>query len=277
VLVIPDTEEVLFVTDAMTTGSAPIEGGNLYFEEAGSGPALVFIHGFSLDSRMWDDQFDYFSDKFRVIRYDLRGFGKSAEVGTETYSHVEDLQRLLKYLKVEKASVVGHSMGGRVAVDFAISYPEMTSSLVPVDSILHGFRFKTWDTGYVWHEGATSGPAAAIAKWLQDPLFAPAQKKKNVALRLNQIVQEYSGWHFVNPNPWRALMPATIDQLHKIAVPTLVLVGEEDLDDFHTIASILEERIPGAKKKSIVGAGHMSNMEKPVVFNQLIREFLQPR
>ncbi len=258
----------------MITGFAPIEGGQLYYEEVGSGPTLVFIHGFSLDLRMWDDQFDLFSDKFRVIRYDLRGFGKSSEVGRESYSHLEDLESLLKYLKIEKASLIGLSMGGRVAVDFAINYPEMTSSIVPVDSILHGFGFKKWDTSAVWIKGAQSGPEAAKAMWLEDPLFAPAQRKKAVAARLNQIVQDYSGWHFVNPNPWRSLAPATIQQLHKIACPTLVIVGEEDLDDFHEIASVLEERIPGAKKEMLPAAGHMSNMENPEAFNQILREFL---
>jgi pimeloyl-ACP methyl ester carboxylesterase len=122
------------------TGFAELNGTRLYYEVAGSGAALAFVHGFSLDTRMWDDQFEAFAERYRVVRYDARGFGKSALPGSEKYMHAADLKALLEQLGIDRASVVGLSMGGGIAIDFALTYPEATRALVLVDSTLGGFR-----------------------------------------------------------------------------------------------------------------------------------------
>ncbi len=124
------------------SGYAEINGTRLYYETAGAGHPLVLIHGYTLDSRMWDDQFDTLSQKYRVIRYDLRGFGKSACPSPgQKYCHTEDLKALLGYLKISKAYVLGLSMGGGIAVEFTLEHPEMAQALILVDSILGGFSY----------------------------------------------------------------------------------------------------------------------------------------
>ena len=121
-------------------GQVPVNGGKLYYEITGQGHALVLIHGGQLDRRMWDDQFRFFGSKYKVIRYDVRGFGNSP-AAAEPYSDKEDLAALLKFLKVEKAYIAGLSLGGRIAIDFAIAHPEMVDALVLAGPGLSGFSF----------------------------------------------------------------------------------------------------------------------------------------
>src|SRR5574341_1505455 len=98
-------------------GIVEVNGTKLYYEMRGEGQPLVFIHGGGFDRRMWDDQFEPFSKQFKVIRYDVRGYGKSA-MPTRPYSDVDDLHQLLNTLRVKKTHLVGLCMGSRIAVEF---------------------------------------------------------------------------------------------------------------------------------------------------------------
>jgi pimeloyl-ACP methyl ester carboxylesterase len=257
-------------------GFADVNGTRLYYEVAGSGHPLVLIHGFSLDTRMWDDQVEVLAPHYQVVRYDLRGFGQSARPTTEPYSHPDDLCALMLHLGLDHAFILGLSLGGAVAVDFAVTYPEMTDALIPVDAALIG--------GYEWVEGRPSagmrrqaqhaGLESAKAVWLHHPLFAPAREQPKVSARLKRIVDDYSGWHFINDDPARVLDPPAIDRLNTLTMPTLVILGERDLRDFHRIADILTAQIVGARKVVIADVGHMSNMEHPEVFNDIVLGFL---
>ena len=258
------------------TGFADVNDTRLYYEIAGSGHPLVLIHGFTLDTRMWDDQFDVFAAHYQVIRYDLRGYGKSALPTAEPYSHPDDLRALMTHLGIDHAYILGLSLGGAVAVDFAVTYPDATDAFIPVDAALIG--------GYEWVEGRLSlavrteaqraGLQEAKTFWLNHPLFAPAQAKPNVAARLAQMVEDYSGWHLVNDDPVRLPEPPAIERLNTLSMPTLVVVGERDVLDFHRIADIMTERISGAKKVVMPGVGHMANMEDPERFNDIVLGFL---
>ena len=105
-------------------------------------------------------------------------------------------------------------------------------------------------------------------------LFAPARAQAEVGVRLKQMVDDYSGWHFVNQNPERAVSPPALGRLGAIRSPTLVLVGERDLPDFHRMSERLERDIPGARRASVAGAGHMANMEAPEAVNKALGGFL---
>ena len=256
---------------------AEVNGTRLYYEIAGSGDALVFLHGFSLDRRMWDDQFAAFAEHYRVLRYDLRGFGKSDVPSEQSYGHEVDLKHLLEYLNIERAHVVALSMGGQVAVEFALQYPEMVRSLVLVDSGLAGVAFSAeWDavTGVLWEIGRTLGISAAIQAWFEHPLFKATRENPAAWALVAQIVGEYSGWAFVSHDPAVSPQPPAAERLHLIAAPTLVLVGERDVPDFQRVADLLAQGIPNARKAVLPGVGHMSNMEDPAGFNALVLDFL---
>lgn len=242
----------------------------LYYEAAGAGEAILFIHGFGLDTRMWDDQFEVFAQRYRVIRLDLRGFGKTPPP-TGEYANTDDLKAVLESLGEERAHIIGLSMGGGVALDLAITYPQIVRSLVLVDSALGGFPYKSG-----FGVGAKEvGLEAAKQRWLAHPLFAPANRHPALAARLQQMVADYSGWHWLNRDPGRAPDPLPYHRLGEITAPTLVIAGELEVPDFRAIAEVLEQGIRGARKVVLPGVGHMSNMEAPEAFGQTVLGFLK--
>ena len=121
------------------TGFAEINGAKIYYEVAGAGHPLVFVHAGIADSRMWNDQFQSFAEKHQVVRFDQRGYGKTTMVAGD-YSYLEDLRGLLDYLKIDSAYLVGCSLGGRVITDFALEYPKMVDALVLVGPGLSGYN-----------------------------------------------------------------------------------------------------------------------------------------
>lgn len=262
----------------MQTVSATVaaNGTQLCYELGGDGPVVTLLHGFSLDSRMWDQQFAPFAREYRVLRYDLRGFGRSGGVGEESYSPADDLAALLDHLGIATTAVIGLSMGGGFAIDFALAYPQRTTALVAADSALAGYD---WTAGRpsAWHSklAATHGVDAAKRAWLECPLFQPAAEKPDVAAALRRCVDAYSGWHWLNENPLIAPQAPAIGRLAEISCPSLILVGERDTADFHAIAERLAEDIPEATLTRIPGAGHMSNMEAPKAFNAAVLNFLR--
>jgi 3-oxoadipate enol-lactonase len=260
-----------------TTGFAEVNGTRLYYETAGSGHPLVLIHGMSLDSRMWDDQFEPLAQHYRVIRYDARGFGRSELPTRGSYAHTDDLKALLEYLDIAHAFILGLSMGGGIAIDFALAHPEVTDALIPVDSRLTGWQADSEFAAYlsaVRSRGKEAGIEAARDVWLYSPMFKPALENSKVASRLVEIVSDYSGWHWVNENPLRTLDPPAVQRLDTIRVPTLILIGERDVPDCHAIADALHQRVPNARKVVLPQVGHMSNMEAPERFNALLLDFL---
>lgn len=262
-----------------SSGFAEINGTRLYYEIAGSGHHLVLIHGFTVDRRVWDAQLDFFAQNFRVVRYDLRGYGRSALPPIESYSDADDLKALLDHLGIEQAHVVGLSKGGGVAVQFTLTYPRMVDQLVLADSTLGGYQWQEFGSAFasVSATARESGIPAAKKAWLGLDIFAPAQEKPDVAARLRQMIADYSGWHLVNNDPVRELDPPPIEQLDRITAPTLVIVGERDIPDFHRIANIITERVPNARKAVIQGAGHVANMEVPDEFDKAVLGFLEHR
>jgi pimeloyl-ACP methyl ester carboxylesterase len=257
-------------------GTASVNGTHLYFEIAGEGRPLVLIHGNTLDVRMWEDQIEAFAAKYQVIRYDMRGFGRSALPTAETYAPADDLKALLSFLGVAHAHILGLSRGGVVAIDFALSHPEMTDALIVVDTAWREFPWQAFGelTTAVRSAATTSSIDAARECWKSGALFAPALEHPRIAARLGQMVADYSGWHWVNQEQLRLLEPPPTEQLHTIGAPTLVIVGERDMPEFHAIADLVHQRVPEASKVVMPGVGHMSNMEDPARFNQVVMDFL---
>jgi pimeloyl-ACP methyl ester carboxylesterase len=259
-------------------GLAEVNGTRLYFETAGRGAPLVLIHGSGLDCRMWEPQFRVFSERFQVIRYDLRGHGRSAVPGREPYVHALDLEALLDHLGVARAHLVGLSRGGATAISFAILNPGSVLGLVLVDS-----RPEGWSGSPALGEhlravvsAARSGDMDAARRlWRDHPLFAPAMRRPEVAARLEEVISGYSGWHWVNDDPARRPEPLPVQRLGEVLAPTLIVVGELDVPDFHEIAETMRREIPRAAKVVISGAGHLPNMEEPDRFNLEVLDFLR--
>ncbi len=259
---------------AVTAAFAEINGGKLYYEVAGAGHPLVLIHGGQMDRRLWDEQFRLFAKRYRVIRYDVRGFGKSP-AATAPYASEEDLYALLKYLKVEKAYLVGLSLGGRIILDFALTHPEMVDALIPVAPGLSGFPSSPDANDWNILEAAQAGDWVKAAEfWLKSGFMAPAMENPAIAPRLRELSLENAHENFDNPLLERRLKPTAMERLPQIHAPTLIIVGDRDVTDIHEITGLLLARIPGAKEVVIAGSGHIVNMERPEEFNRAVLDFL---
>jgi pimeloyl-ACP methyl ester carboxylesterase len=254
-----------------------VAGTHLAYETIGVGPCVVLIHGFTLDADIWDDQVEALAQQRRVVRYDMRGFGRSALPDGTNYTPAGDLKALLEYLRIDRAAIVGLSLGGGVALDFAVGYPEATSALILVDAMVDG-----WDWSAEWNEQARavwaaarqSGIAAAKERWLAHPLFRPGRQKPEITCRLERMVDNYSGWHWRNKDSQQPAQPPTVQRLGDITAPTLVVVGEEDVVDFRAMADLFARDIPRSRKVTMPGVGHMPNLEDPERFNAIVGDFL---
>lgn len=251
-----------------------VPGGELYYEAEGNGVPVVLVHGLALDARMWDDQVPALRDVARVVRYDVRGFGRSTRDGDTAYSHADDLWRLLDHLEIEQAVLVGLSMGGRIVVEATLTAPERVPALVLLDAMLDGVP---WDPDsergmQAIGEGLRSGGLdGAKAAWLRHDFFVPAQRTPEIAHRLAEMVGEYSGVNWTSADP-HTPHPRSIELLATIAAPTTVVSAELDVPCFHQMSEVLADRIPGARKVTVPGVGHMVNMEAPETVNALLRE-----
>jgi 3-oxoadipate enol-lactonase len=258
------------------SGYIPVSGGKLYYEAAGAGQPLVLVHGFTLDTRMWDDQWDVFAAKYRVVRYDVRGFGRS-DLPSAAYADYIDLDAVVQHLGLQRPHVIGLSMGGGIAADYAANFPDGLRSLTLIDSTLGGYAFpESFRSGVVFGPIAQSqGVKAAIDAWVAHPFFVPAAEQPAVLARLNEIVGAYHGyvWTAQTVLQEQPVTP-TAEALGNIKVPALVIVGERDIPEFREVAKHMADNIAGAKLVVVPNVGHMSNMEAPEVVNEAILSFL---
>ncbi|MCU0444716.1 MAG: alpha/beta hydrolase [Microscillaceae bacterium] len=255
-----------------------INGAKIYYQTLGIGNGfpIVFIHGLANDCRVWQPQFEAFSSYFKPIVYDVRGFGQSTPA--EPHLAADDLKALLDELQIAQAHIIGVSMGGNIALNFAQCYPERVAKLVAVDADVYGFDDYTAEFKQLFREvyelGKTKGALPAKLHWARSPLLQPKIINEYTPL-IAQMIKEYSGIHLTDPKLLPGANPPTASRLIEIKAPTLVIVGENDLQDFQRIADLLVQKIPNAQKIVILQAGHQPNLEAPETFNELVIEFLR--
>lgn len=261
------------------TGYASVNGARLYYEVAGEGYPLVLLHAGIADCRMWDPQFREFAQDNLVIRYDLRGYGRSKLVRGE-FSSVADLAGLLDALGIESAALLGASMGGAAALDFTLEYPDRVDALIMASTAASGHQWSNlalekW--GEIDEAMEQGDKAKAIDLELRMWVDGPARRPGQIDAALREKVREMLAMTYEIESgiatERRPDQPA-MQRLSEIDVPTLILVGDADMPDMMTIADKLEAGIEGSRKVVISGA-HMINMEQPARFNRVVRTFLE--
>ncbi len=277
----PDAKRTTRRTLATAGASfADVNGARLFYEVSGEGPPLVLLHAGIADHRMWDHQVDEFARRYRVIRYDLRGFGKS-DLPPGPFSMRDDLYRLLTMLDVDRAHLVGVSMGGGIAVDFALDHPDMAGALVLVGASLGGRkpsdeyrRLSEATLAAVGGDETHRRVEAPLRMWVDGPSRTSDQVDPGVRARVKDMIVGNLGrpWDKATPQP---LDPPAIARLGEVRAPTLVLVGELDVPDILATADLLASGIPGARKAVLPGVAHMPNMEMPAEFNRAVLAFLE--
>lgn len=262
------------------SGFAQVHDGRLYYELTGSGDAIVLVHGNAGDRRHWDAQFSALAVDYRVIRYDVRGFGESSlPVEGRPYSDHEDLATLLDHLGVKAAHVVGFSMGSGIAVDFSLAYPDRTRSLTAVGPWVFGYSSPTAqdmfaDFAQVRAAVAGGGAGAGVDAWMNAPFLTATITDPAAGEHLRQIVSGYSFWAFSHRSPQQVLEPSAAGRTREIQAPTLILAGEHDIPACLEVAALLDESVPESRKVIMEETGHLLQIEKPEEFNQHLVEFI---
>ena len=243
----------------------------------------MLIHAGFLDSRMWDDQFQLFAKSARVIRYDVRGFGRSSKPSAE-YSDAEDLFALLKHLNIESTSILGISNGGRIALDFVSVHPSMVNRLILVSPGIRGYKSSGPEEDREWKELdkkmdlqdlAISENRIDDAVNIDLKVWASAQgtPSKN---RILKIATTNSHIHKNPPNKLqKSPEPPAFTKLDQIRIPTILIVGDQDVKGMQTMTKRLHELIPGSELRVIRGADHIANMSRPEEFNAIVSSFLE--
>ena len=268
-------------TVATQTGYLDVAGGRLYYEAAGAGHPLVLLHADVADCRMWDEQFAAFTRRYRVVRFDKRGFGKTTST-TAGFSPRQDIVDLLTHLGIDRTAVLGLSNGGALALDFTLEHPELVDALIVVAGGVSGYE----------------GPATEVEMRLFDEYMAleqrhdtaglvelgvhvwgdgPAQPEGRAAAEVRERLREMMTNNYrLHPEELRPqpLEPPAVERLGEIRVPTLVMLGS--LDETGSIAAmnLLADRVSGAQKVVFPDTAHMLNMEQPARFNTVVLEFL---
>ena len=259
-------------------GMIAIDGVQLYREVLGAGHPLVLLHAGIADCRMWEPQVDALAQHFRVIRYDARGFGRSAPARGE-YSPRADLLALLAAHGIERAHLVGLSLGGTVALDVAIAHPEVVAALVLASARPSGLppspRLReAWDAvDETVERGDIAGAnEMELQMWVDGPWRGPGA----VDPAVRQAVGAMNGTLLAGPDDGTPipLAPPAVERLDAVGAPTLVIAGEQDQSDVLTGAERIAASVPGARLSLIPDTAHMVNMEQPERFNELVVEFL---
>jgi pimeloyl-ACP methyl ester carboxylesterase len=266
----------------MESGVLEYDGGALAWESAGEGPDVVFLHPGLWDGRVWDEQFGVFSRTYRVLRFDFRGYGRSSrpEPG-RSYSHVDDLAAVMDAASVERTALVGCSMGGSTAIDFALEYPSRVSALVLASSGMNAFddrltpeeeaELELLDAPVV--EAMEAGDIER-AERARLRIWAPLGTEDEAGRRISEIAFDNIHEMTMDETGRRDISPPAIERLEQIEAPTLVLPADNDPLVFRRLSAILAERIPDARVVQIPETDHVVNMRRAAEFNRVVLGFL---
>ena len=255
-----------------------LNGARIHYEQEGVGLPLVFLHAGVADSRMWQPQIRAFADQFECIAPDIRGFGLSA-LPPGPWSPVGDLLGLIDHLHLKPVHLVGCSIGGGVAIDFAIEHGERISKLVLVGPGVGGVHFSAqYPELFAEAEAAEkAGDRHAIVEadarlWLDGPRRRPGYVKDPLRKLFFEMDSNFDS--DFDSAPIDQIEPPAAERLHEITAPTLVVVGDEDAPPVFDAVELLMDKVPHARKAVIHDAAHLPNLEHPEEFNRIVLEFL---
>lgn len=266
------------------SGYIKVSNGSLYYEEAGQGEPLIFIHGHSLDCRMWNKQFYEFAQSYRTIRYDLRGYGKSSEQTEDfQFTHIEDLITLMDSLHIPKAHIVGLSLGGYIGADMLGWFPERMLSACLVSGNVRKTKGPsepmTVDEAAKRDEEIVELKRKGIdvmkKEWFEGLIQSGGSRKDSIRTDLWVMVNDWSAWQ---PLHKEVRVTAGMDAYNKLkinrpSVPTIIVEGRSPGNRFPEYPEILDY-LPKAKLVVINDCGHMLSMERPEEFNNVLKDFL---
>jgi pimeloyl-ACP methyl ester carboxylesterase len=259
--------------------TATINGAVFAYERAGRGPYVTLVHAGIADSRMWDRLFAALARAFSVLRYDLRGFGRTPPAEGR-FAHHEDLAALLRHLGIRRTSLVGCSIGSRIALDYALEHPEGVDRLALLSASVSGLPYAGPRPRQAAELDAAeeAGDLEQVNElemqiWVDGPYRNPDQIDPGVralAREMNAIALANEGVGEEQP-----LAPPAAGRLGEVRVPVLLVVGALDTPRTQAAVNYLNTGLPDARKVVIPGAAHLPNMERPEMVGRAVQAFLE--
>ena len=266
------------------SGFIPTTGGAcLYYEMKGRGEPLILLHGHSLDTRMWDPQFDEFAKRYKVVRFDFRGYGRSSmpEEGFQ-FTHLDDLLTVMDSLRIDKAHIVGLSMGAFVGFDMLGLQPGRMLSSVMASGDLKTYKGPSEPMDSVEKAARDASIAALKAKgvdkmkaeWLEGLVSSGGSQRESIRGPLAKMIGDWTAWQPLHYEP-RVICAADAAKefySRRPEVPVLII------RDMHASGEPKElQYLPNGEYVKMEDCGHMMNMEKPAAFNKLVLDFISSR
>ena len=253
-------------------------GGSLYYELAGEGAIVTMLHPGLWDRRTWDPQFESWSERFRVLRYDQRGYGRSSRPDGSPYSHVRDLFALLDHLGIGATALVGCSMGGALAIDATLTSPERVWALVTVAAGLGGFDENPdeeawWDDRAAPIEAAVRSGELERAQDLLLEIWAPLGVEDPAGARVRSIARDNIHELTMDESAAESLDPPAARRLGEIDVPTLVVEAAYDPPDGRRASQLIAREVLDGRLVAIE-ADHVVNLRAPDRFDAAVLPFL---
>jgi pimeloyl-ACP methyl ester carboxylesterase len=257
----------------------------LAYEVTGSGPAVLLIHAGIANRAMWDPQWETWGEQFTLIRYDQRGFGESADPAGAYFLH-EDALRVLDAAGVERAAVIGASIGGRAALDLAIARPQRVAALVAVATTPSGWAhtpeldslFDAVESAYE-SGGVDAANELELRIWVDGPRRDPSDvepRLRELVGRMNRdaLAREEARERAGTNHEPTELQPPALDRLGDVVLPTLVVTGALDQPSVNAGAAAIADAVRGASSAVVAGASHLPSLERPTAFEAIVAEFL---
>lgn len=270
-------------SDQVKEGYIAVDEGSLYYQEEGAGEPVILIHGHSLDHRMWETQFHAFARNYRVIRYDVRGYGRSSEQSEEyQFTHAADLVKLMDALDIYKAHLVGLSMGGFIGADMLGCYPERVESAVLASGNIR--KSPGPSTPMEKEEAArrdreiaelkTKGVDVMKREWFDGLMSSGGTQRERMREPLWQMISDWGAWQplhkevrvIIGLDAYAALRERCPE------VPVLLVAGNAPGNRYSNEPEILNY-LPNGKQVVLDDCGHMLNMEQPEAFNETVLNF----
>jgi len=258
-------------------GRITVDGGEIHYETAGAGSPVVLLHLGALSMAIWDREFELLAAEHTVVRYDARNHGLSS-TATEPWSHRDDLRLLLDGLGIERATLVGESLGARTSIDFALTWPDR------VDRLLlgaPGASGMTHRDPFILDQLARMGAARSIDEvvepvlrmWVDGPNRQPEQIDPELRafcrrIKTDTFTRHMRGWGI------QPVEVGAIDRMAELAMPITVVLGALDSSDIYDVVDRITKDAPRAELVTLPDTGHAVHLEQPDRFSEILRAFI---